>query len=198
MFSTYAVVCYVVSLRGVEGFLLDLAGLVRYWNEEEKDQVIIALLGKIKGESNDAAHIIPCVSVTSSGIDVRRVLRRLIHVKTNLGLRDGPAISGETGKLLESSEVDEMLTELLMECYTENRELFPLDMDTQEKIRNNYHCFRTFRRTSDTRALEMKVHESDIDIVNRWKAVETAKGSRPGRAMQQHYAQLDLLMGTFL
>ena len=166
MFLTYAVVCYVVSLRGVEGFLLDLAGLVRYWNEEGKDQVITALLGKIKGESNDAAHLIPCVSVTSSGIDVRRVLRRLFHVKANLGLRDGPAISGETGKLLESSEVDEMLTELLMEFHAENREFFPLDMDTQENIRNNYHYFRTFRRTSDTRALEMKVHESDIDIVN--------------------------------
>ena len=28
VFSAYAVVCYVVSLRGVEGFLLDLAGLI--------------------------------------------------------------------------------------------------------------------------------------------------------------------------
>lgn len=37
MFSTYTVVCYVVSLRGVEGFLLDLAGLFRYWNEEKKE-----------------------------------------------------------------------------------------------------------------------------------------------------------------
>ena len=136
--------------------------------------------------------------MTSSGIDVRRVLRRLIHAKTNLGLRDGPAISGETGKLLESSELDEMSPKLLMEFHSENREFFPLNMDTQENTRNNYHCFRTFRRTSDTRALEIKVHESDIDIVNRWKAVETVKGSRPGCVMRQHYAQLDLLMGPFL
>ena len=167
MFSVYAVVCYVVSLRGVEGFLLDLAGLIRYWNDEKKEQVIIALLGKIKRESNDTAHIILCVSVISPDINVKRLLRRLINVNTKLGLRDGPTISGDTGKLLEPSDLDEMVIELLMEYHSENRELFPVDMDTQEKIRNSYQCFRTFRRTSDTRVLEKILNKSDIDIVNR-------------------------------
>ena len=100
--------------------------------------MIIALLGKIKVESNNAANLIPCVSVTSSGINIKRVLRRLISVKTKFGLRDGPAISGETGKLLESSELDEMSIELLIEYHSENRELFSVDMDTQENIRNSY------------------------------------------------------------
>ena len=198
MFSAYAVVCYVASLRGVEGFLLDLAGLIRYWRPERKEYVIIPLLGKIKGESNDAAHLIPCVPVTSSGIDMKYVLERLIKAKESLGLRDGPAISEETGKLLESREIDDMLTELLINCYHEDRNLFPVDVDTEDKIRDNYQCFRTFRRTSDTRALEKKVSESDVDIVNRWKTLETDEGSRPGRPMRQHYAQLDLLMKHFL
>ena len=136
--------------------------------------------------------------VTSSGIDVKYVLERLIKAKESLGLRDGPAISEETGKLLESREIDDMLTELPINCYHEDRNLFAVDVDTEDKIRDNYQCFRTFRRTSDTRALEKKVSESDVDIVNRWKTLETAEGSRPGRPMRQHYAQLDLLMKPFL
>ena len=31
VFPTYAVVCYVISLRGVKGLLLDLTGLNRHW-----------------------------------------------------------------------------------------------------------------------------------------------------------------------
>ena len=198
VFLAYAMVCYVTSLRGVEGFLLDLDGLIRYWSSERKDYIIIALLGKIKGESNDAAHLIPCVSITSSGINVREVIERLIMEKKNLGLKDGPAISNTMGKLIEPSEIDEMLIKVLVDCYQEERVLFPADMDNEEKLRDSYQCFRTFRRTSDTRALEKKVSDSDMDIVNRWKAVETAAGRVPGRSMRQHYAQLELLLGPFL
>lgn len=65
-----------------------------------------------------------------------------------------------------------MLTELLIECYMDDRGLFLIDMNTQENIRNNYQCFNTFGRTSDTRALKMKASESDVDKENtRWKRV---------------------------
>ena len=99
---------------------------------------------------------------------------------------------------MEPSELDEMLIELLTECQSENREFFPADMDTQQKIINSYQYFRPFKRTSDTRALENQFNESDIDIVNRGKTLDTANGKNPGRAMRQHYAQLDLLMKPFL
>lgn len=65
-------------------------------------------------------------------------------------------------------------------------------MDTEDKLRDIYQSFRTFMRTLDTRALEKKVIESDMDIVNRWKALETAEGRVPGCSMQQHYTQLEL------
>ena len=134
----YTMVCYVTSLRGVEDFLLDLDGLIRYWNSKRKDYIIIALLGKIKGESNDVAHLIPCVSITSSGINVREVIEMLISKKDDLGLKDRPAISNEMGKLIDSNEKYEMLIELLVICYQEDRGLFPADMDTEEKIRDSY------------------------------------------------------------
>ena len=79
VFSAYAVVCYVVSLIGAEGFLLDLNGLRKYWNKERTDHIIIPLLGKVKGEHFDSAHLIPCVLMTSSGINVKNTIERLIE-----------------------------------------------------------------------------------------------------------------------
>jgi hypothetical protein len=55
--NAYLVVCYPISLRGCEGFLLDLVGLNRKFDVGGAHSVVLALLGKIKGESGDRAHI---------------------------------------------------------------------------------------------------------------------------------------------
>ena len=56
-----------------------------------------------------------------------------------------------------------------------------------------YHSNRTWRRTSDTRAIEMDLKATDIDIVNKWRQA----GKRSSQPMKQYYAQLELLMGPF-
>jgi hypothetical protein len=63
-------VTYVVSLRGPEGFLLDLDGLNRHWIEEADSHFIIALCGKIKGKHNARCHLLPCVPVTGTGLRI--------------------------------------------------------------------------------------------------------------------------------
>ena len=47
---------------------------------------------------------------------------------------------------------------------------------------------------SDTRALEMKVSKTDIDLVNRWALVEKASGLE----MRQYYADITLILEPFL
>eukprot|EP00978_Attheya_sp_CCMP212_P028992 scaffold101398_cov26-Attheya_sp.AAC.1 len=44
----------------------------------------------------------------------------------------------------------------------------------------------------------MGVSKDDIDVVNRWKLVECAKGTRPNRPMRHHYAELSMLVKPFL
>jgi hypothetical protein len=73
--------CYTCSLRGREGFLLDLDGLNRKFTAGGDKCVAIALLGRIKGETDDRDHLLPCVPVTSSGIDVKALVARLIEFK---------------------------------------------------------------------------------------------------------------------
>ena len=198
VFNAYATLVYVVSLRGPEGLLIDLDSLNRHWPPRNKHYVTIALLGRVKGETTDRTHLLPSVNITSSGVNVKNTLRRLLDEKNCLGMKDGPAISDETGRMFRMRDLDEMLQELLSSLLVNKKELFPEDIKNQDDIKKFYQCFRSFRRSSDTRALEQKVSSPDIDIVNRWRKVEAGQGRRPGYSMQQNYAQFDLLLKPFL
>ena len=90
-----------------------------------------------------------------------------------------------------------MMHELLVDIYAVDRSLFPPSMETPEMIIESYKCLRTFRRTSDTRALEEKVDQTDIDIVNKWEHMGLMK-RKTSQPMRQHYAQFELLVKPFI
>jgi hypothetical protein len=79
-----------------------------------------------------------------------------------------------------------------------HRELLPPSVAEKETLQTRVQVYLTLRRTSDTRALKQKVNQSDIDMVNRWKALEHAEGNRPHRPKRQHYANLELFLKPFL
>ena len=198
VFHTYVVICYVLSLRGCEGFLCDLSGLHRKFASGGTRYVVVALLGKIKGESGDRAHLFPCVLVTSSGIEVKASIERLMNLKASQGFVTGPAISDMRGRILSHRSLNDSLLEILDDLFDSHRELFPASISDRETLRKRVQVYRTLRRTSNTRAIDKKVPKSDIDVVNRWKSLERADGNRPHRPMRQHYAELELLFGPFL
>ena len=110
----------------------------------------------------------------------------------------GLAISDEKGFLLGGRDLDTLLHEILCEIYEEKKALFPPSIESEEDICENYRCFRTFRRTSDTRAIEEKVDALDIDIVNRWDQASFKHNKKVAQPMKQHYAQFELLLKPFL
>jgi hypothetical protein len=99
---------------------------------------------------------------------------------------------------MSTHALDDLLTDVLEELYEDTPQNFPLSITSKEEIVGNYQVFRSFRRSSDTRALEKKIAGSDIDIVNRWHRIEQAKGARPAFQMKEHYAQVELLLKPFL
>jgi hypothetical protein len=199
VFHTYAVVSYVVSLQGSEGFLLDLDGLNRHWKPDAAlPYLTIALRGKIKGEHEDRCHLIPCTKITSSGIDVEATLARSLTLKTTQGHKEGPLVSTVQGLLLVPRDLDGCLHDVLSDILDQDPSLFPPSVLSHESVREKYQVFRSFRWSSDTRALEKAVLGTDIDVINRWQTKEAAKGTRPHRAMKQHYAEFELLLEPFL
>jgi hypothetical protein len=198
VFHSYAVVSYVLSLRGKEGLLLDLEGLNRHWGSGDGSYVIVTLQGTVKGETNDRDHLLPCAPVTDSGVDVKASLQRLMTHKASLGFTDGPAISDSRGRSFSSKDMSASFLEILEDLFDSERHLFPPDITSKELLRERYQAFRSFRRTSDSRAAEMNVSASDIDIVNRWESVERAKGKRANMSMRLHYLQIELIVKPFL
>jgi hypothetical protein len=71
IFHTYAVVSSVASLRDKADSLLDLEGLHGHISPGDGPYIVITLHGTVKEESNNRAHLLPCVLVTSSAINVK-------------------------------------------------------------------------------------------------------------------------------
>lgn len=197
VFGTYLVVTYVMSLRGVEGLLIDIKGLQDYIDKGDGTYFMIALLGKIKGEHHHRCHLLPCVNVTSSGINIKEWILLLLDHMNQKGFKTGPAICDTSGNVVTCSQLDDHFIEVLEEMYEEKPSLFPPSITKKDDIVNSYSVFRSLRRSSDTRAIEKNVSHTDITLFNRWSVVEKAQGNRAGFPMYQHYAQVELLVEPF-
>jgi hypothetical protein len=143
VFHSYVTVCYAMSLGGCEGFLLDLAGLNRKFNAGGTQYVVIALLGKIKGESDDRDHLLLCV--------------QLLEFKRARGQITGPAISDINGRVFSHPVMNDALLEILEVLFDSHRELFPPSISSKEILRQRVQVYRTLRRTLDTRAIKKNV-----------------------------------------
>lgn len=195
-FGSFIVDSYVLSLRGSEGAMINLSTIEKYLNTSP-DWIMICLKGKIKGEEKERDHLFYCVNKTSCGNKVRRWTELLLLLHAKAGRKGGPAITDWNGAPLKSSEMDDRLHHFLGTLLEEGAK-FPAKISSTEDIAERFSIYRSFRRASDTRALERKVLEADIYIVNRWKSVEKAKGPRPGRSTRQHYAEVSILKLPFL
>ena len=199
-FCAYFVTCYVLSLRGPEGLLVSLGPLIEQEGLESiiqqgsslgKALLIVPLLGKVKGESYRREHVLPCVEVTASGINVRRWLDLLIEVRSLTNQRSGPAFTKFDGELFCTAELNEIFHDLLGMVFLEDPTLFDADIKTRADIEKWFSVFRSMRRTSDSKALADGVSSDDIDTVNRWSLQERAKGRKVvGKKLRHYYADM--------
>ena len=65
-------------------------------------------------------------------------------------------------------------------------------------ITEEFGMSRSFRRGSDSRAIDQEVGTTTINLNNRWRKVESAKGKAATFQMFEHYAGIELLLGAFL
>ena len=189
-------ISYVLSLRGNEGILVDIEGLLQL-NSEQNGLIAIPLTGKLKGTGRVQKHVLRSVKMTSSGINMEWWIQLLRRTAIVVGATRGPAFCDKDGFVWDSVTINEMLHEALESVYAEKRELFPFGVQTVEDIRLKYGIYRSFRRGSDSRALSKNVSTLDIQVVNRWSKKERAKGDKITERMELHYADQNLLDECF-
>ena len=197
MAGAYFCFCYVLSLRGSEGLLVDLEGLSEFHNPE-RDYVVIPLLGRFKGEHHTSQHLMPCAKETESGIRVEVWIQRLLTIHMAEGRQKGPALVNSSGSQSSSSEMNVMFIDCLTELYEESPSRFGLDIKSVEDVSEKFHVFRSFRRGSESRAVAMNVSKGDRYVVNRWRMTETAGAGRASHTMDQHYVDITLVAPSFL
>jgi hypothetical protein len=202
----------VASLRGHEGFYLDLAGI---WKHIDKGRmgiipagldkhtvlseetcrnlphVTICLLGKFKAEMGVDHHLRKVANETSSGLRPRWWLEKLIEVCEGGGRREGPAFAHADRTLVSSTDFDDMFRKYLTIVQDETN-LIPDDHDVDVL----YSTFRTPRKTATMRIKWVGFGHHFVDQMNRWRPQDKAQGRAAWRQMNAHYANALLLMPT--
>jgi hypothetical protein len=197
MAGGYFCICYVVSLRSTEGLLCDLEGLLEHFHED-RNYVIIPLLGQVKGEHHSRQHLLPCVTETDSGIRVKVWLKRLLAIHSLVGRTSGPVFINDEGIQSTTSEMNDLFQELMMEIFDSRRDLFEVDVKTGADIQEKYNVYRSFRRGSESRAVAQKVSEADRYVIHRWRKKETAGANKASHPIDQLYVDISLVKSAFL
>ena len=95
--------------------MLDISGHNYHWQERGSKYVVVDLLGKIKREHHDIAHIMQCIPVTSSGINIRFSLARSVEEKANLDFKVELTISSSNNLLLSTqSDITGLILTLML------------------------------------------------------------------------------------
>ena len=81
--GTYLAICFVCSLRGNEGFIAELGGVIQHiydgkGENEELPHLVIPLLGKLKNENGQKCHLMMAAIETASGFKPRVWTERLL------------------------------------------------------------------------------------------------------------------------
>lgn len=183
------------SLRGTEGFYLSLAGvrshlrrgrngilpegytLATMLTEEQAmslPHVVICLLGEFKAETGTDYHMMNVANVTTSGLEVRWWVEKLVDVCKKEGRTSGPAFVDSRGRIASSLDYDATFREVAIEVQSQTN-LIPDDLDVNVYL----SLSRTPRKTAESRSKQAGISSEIQDAVNRWRTVENAKGRKP-------------------
>jgi hypothetical protein len=191
------VTCFCGSFRGPEMTLVDLFGLAKYIETDRfadgREFVIIPLLGRFKNEIGDQYHLTPLAAVTKSGLQVKRWIKRLVDVRKQEHRDRGPAFGSRDGNNLYSWYEREILDRFLR-IQLQDPDIIPAEVQVLEE----YGLSRSFRRGATSEARARGIDPTDIDLTNRWRTFEEAKGRRPRMTMRDHYSDIRLLVPALI
>ena len=206
---SYSVISFCASLRGSEGLILDIDTLksnIENGNYELKSQrskncpphVIIPLRGRFKGETGERCHLMPLANVTASGIEIRGAINVLLAARQEMKEKKSSwAFVNQEGDKMKFSEMNEVILDQLDIVKEDDAEKKLLGLEAFE-IREDFSINRSFRRGSETHALNQKVPEVVINAQNRWKKIEAAKGRKAQFSMIENYSDILLLIPTMV
>lgn len=192
------------SLRGHEGFYLDIAATQKHLSSgkngtipgkalttklmTEKEarnlpQVCVCLLGKFKGETGERYHSIIVANESTSGLRPRFWLEKLMEVCHDEGRTSGYAFNNSDGSRPSPTEYNATVRQYFQAIQEEEDDLLDPNIDVVR-----FGISRTYRKSAESMARAAGIPKDQVETMNRWRKIERAKGKMPQFDMADHYA----------
>jgi len=204
--GAYVCVLTAASLRGHEGFYVELAGLRKHLSKGKEGAIpiglvitkevvlseevcaslphdTVALLGHFKGETKVDHHLIAIASESQSGLEPRWWIEKLVRVCASEGRDHSPAFADENGVLASSPDYN-----LTFQGYLARVQQETTLIDKEVDVYKVYNTYRTLRKTSTTRIERAGFGNDVVDKMNQWRSQEYAQGRHVKRKMNTHYS----------
>jgi hypothetical protein len=127
---------------------------------------------------------------TDSGLEVRIWINRLVQVKEEAGRLQGPAFQDRLGNVISSRQIESRITDQLQLIKDTQPGIIPPDVDCYE----DFGISRSFRRGATSAARTRGVNDKQVELINRWRKFEGAKGRHPSLPMHEHYSDIEVLI----
>lgn len=186
-FMSFVLIGFGAGLRGEEIPLVSMNGLLYFWDETRVDAdpfIMITLFGRFKGETGHRWHCLPICDRNRSGIPFRKWIGRLLHRRVVEQKRTKGWLFKKGKRRSKLSDFDEMLDHYIRRVHGLCPSLFSVGT-----ILEMFSTWRSMRRGAILETTG-RVDESVVNLMNRWRTKEGAKGTTPGLSMRQTYTQV--------
>jgi len=187
---------YCCGLRGEEIVKADLAGFLKYLEigrqDAEHPHVIVPLIGRIKGETGERCHMCVLARETKSGTRGGIWADRLKAVNLERGRHRGPLFRNKRGQRAKIGDFESEFLARMIRLKLARPGLFEPGIDIAE----SYSLFRSLRRGSTTEAVKRRVPQEIIELNNRWRKFDRARGMKPSLGMMDHYTEIKLVLAA--
>ncbi len=202
IFMGYLMVTYAGALRGGEGFMVEATSLCKYILEgrdhPKHPYVLVPLMGRFKSETGERNVLLPLAARSKSGLKIRETIERWVILLVKEGKNEDeelvPAVCHSSGVSISRAEINKEFLSGLDRVKKGPKKLIGKDVD----VENSYNIYRSMRRGATSRATAVGLGEVDINMNNRWRKFEMARGSRPNLKMHELYTDIKLAIESHL
>ena len=177
--------------------LLLMEGLLTFWmvsREVEDRHIMLVLKGRFKGEADKRWHLVPVSDFTQSGLPFRLWIERVLHRQVHLqNQTTGWLFQNRRGVCSKFGIYDHIFRAPVDTARELHFRLLPEVVET-----GDFSLWRSPRRGAVLETTNQDVAEKVIELVNRWRKKEAAKGSEAGLPMRQVYTQVKSTLPTML
>jgi hypothetical protein len=195
-FANLLIFGYLCGLRGEEIVKVDVSGFLKYLDigsqHPEFPHLVVPLLGRLKGEMGERYHMMILARETASGFQPGKWADRLARSLQRVGRRNGFVFQNARGKQAKIGSYEDEFLDRIVSVRARKSLLFDPGVNVVEV----YSLRRSLRRGSTSEAINKQVPQFIINLNNRWRQFEAAKGRRPGMSMMAHYTEIRLSIPT--